>query len=514
MTTVAAASPGAVPGGAAELRAARNVRRAMVAAVVLGFAVLIAVSAITLVLVSRDRGYTRWVNHTYEVERQISELRTQLERSETAERGFLITGDVTYLQAHAAAAGRLPPLVDLLRRLTADNPVEMRNTGALGPLVRQVTDQQSRSLDAARAETRAALDPAALIHANQELIDRARNVAGAMVTEEARLLAQRAAAQESNAGLLLAVELASGGILAVIAFGAFLLMRRYAADLDRSQVALRALNEGLEDAVRVRTADLTRANEEIQRFAYIVSHDLRAPLVNVMGFTSELEVALKALHALTARLETEAPELMTRDARAAVEQDLPESIGFIRSSTQKMDRLINAILKLSREGRRVLNVETLDMSALLQGVAASLKHQSEARGAEVRIDPGLPELRGDRLAVEQVFGNVVENALKYLKPGRPGLVTVRGRTGALVNVYEVQDNGRGIAPNDHERVFELFRRAGPQDQPGEGIGLAHVRALVVRLGGSIELESTLDQGSTFRISLPRTARNSSQDVAA
>ena len=110
---------------------------------------------------------------------------------------------------------------------------------------------------------------------------------------------------------------------------------------------------GLEGAVRDRTAELTRANAEIQRFAYIVSHDLRSPLVNVMGFTAELEAAAKPLAALLERAEAEAPGIVTEDARAAVRADLPESIGFIRTSTQKMDRLIAAILQLSRQGRRV-----------------------------------------------------------------------------------------------------------------------------------------------------------------
>ena len=104
--------------------------------------------------------------------------------------------------------------------------------------------------------------------------------------------------------------------------------------------------------------------------------------------------------------------------------------------------------------------------------------------------------------MEQVFGNLVDNALKYLQPGRAGRVVVRGREDRGRLVYEVQDNGRGIDPRDHERVFDLFRRAGVQDQPGEGIGLAHVRALVHRLGGSITLESALDRGSVFRVSLP------------
>jgi signal transduction histidine kinase len=265
------------------------------------------------------------------------------------------------------------------------------------------------------------------------------------------------------------------------------------------------MNEGLEDAVRDRTRELTRANEEIQRFAYIVSHDLRSPLVNITGFTSELEAAAKPLQKLLRDAAERAPEIVTREAREAVELDLPESLGFIRSSTQKMDRLISSILKLSREGRRVLNPEPLDMGALLGGVVASVQRMVDERSADVQIEAPLPDIVADRLAIEQVFSNLVENAVKYLKPGRPGIIRIRGREAGARVIFEVEDNGRGVDPKDHERIFELFRRAGPQDQVGEGIGLAHVRALVYRLVGLIDCVSALDQGATFRLSLPRIA---------
>ncbi|MGC1300829.1 MAG: CHASE3 domain-containing protein [Caulobacteraceae bacterium] len=495
-----------VTGAAADLRAARLLRRLMILAVSLGFLVLVVVSLVTLVLVSRDQNFTHWVNHTYQVGDQIAEMRVTLERTEASQRGYLITGDAHYLDAYRASANRLPQLVERLRALTEDNLGELRNVALLETGIRSMVEMQENTLQTARSEKEANIDPAALIRADQPLIDRVRKIATTMVSNEDRLLEERSNAQAGNAQLLLTVELLSGIMLAVIAVAAFVLMRRYAADLDRSQIALRRLNEGLEDAVRARTLDLTRANEEIQRFAYIVSHDLRAPLVNVMGFTSELEVALQALHRLMERVEAEAPGLLVPEARTAVELDLPESIRFIRSSTQKMDRLINAILKLSREGRRTLNTEEINMNAMMQGVAASLKHQADERGAVIEIDAGLPSVLSDRLAVEQIFGNIAENALKYLKPGRPGHVRMRGRVESAFIIYEIQDNGRGIEAKDHARVFELFRRAGAQDQPGEGIGLAHVNALVTRLGGTISLESELDQGTTFRISLPRTVR--------
>jgi signal transduction histidine kinase len=307
--------------------------------------------------------------------------------------------------------------------------------------------------------------------------------------------------ERRNAQVLLAVIVGVALLLIVLSLGTVVLMRRFADELARSQAALQSLNTGLEGAVRARTADLQRANDEIQRFAYIVSHDLRSPLVNVMGFTSELEQSLGALQRQLKQADETRPDTVARDTREAIEQDIPEAIGFIRSSTKKMDRLINAILQLSRQGRRTLTPEPLDMRALAQGVADSLAKLAEQKAAEIVVEP-IPSIVSDRLGVEQVLSNLVENAVKYAQPGRPGRVVVRGRESGGRVLLEVEDNGRGIAPQDHERIFELFRRSGSQDTPGEGIGLAHVRALVYRLGGTIACISELGQGATFRVSLP------------
>jgi PAS domain S-box-containing protein len=258
-----------------------------------------------------------------------------------------------------------------------------------------------------------------------------------------------------------------------------------------------------------RVAELDAANEEIQRFAYIVSHDLRAPLVNVMGFTSELESAQAEIERFYRKVAERVPELITPDIKAVIETDLAEAIGFIRTSSVRMDKLISAILKLSREGRRVLAPEPLDMRQLLEGHRQSLAHQLSERGAELVIETA-PALTGDRLVVEQIFGNLIENAVKYLKPGRPGRIVVRGSDLGSAVRYEVEDNGRGIEAKDFERIFDLFRRSGVQDQPGEGIGLAHVRALVRRLGGTITVSSRFGEGTAFTVILPKSVGMNSE----
>ncbi|MCJ2060179.1 ATP-binding protein [Methylobacterium sp. J-048] len=243
-------------------------------------------------------------------------------------------------------------------------------------------------------------------------------------------------------------------------------------------------------------AELRESNEELQRYAYIVSHDLRSPLVNVMGFTSELEATREDVRAA----------LDSHPHASRIDADLGEALGFIKAAVNRMEGLIAAILKLSREGRRTFSVEPLDTTALIQSIADAQRHQTEAAGAMVTVAPDLPRIMADRLAVEQVFGNLIDNAVKYLDPARPGLIEVTARSLGERRVrFAVTDNGRGIAERDHARVFELFRRSGVQDRPGEGIGLAHVKALVRSLGGRIDVASELGRGTTFSVTLPRTA---------
>jgi signal transduction histidine kinase len=475
-----------------------------------GFLTLVGVGAFGVSVMRDNLIFTRWVAHTYEVQGAISNFLILDERTETARRGYLLSHDEVFAQGAATTRGQLDGALLTIEQLTADSPAQQANIARLKPLVAQ----QQQAIAVSIAFTRGGhTDTSDFYRDSGVAATRAiRDLATQMGGDEQHKLVVRTAGQQATVDQMVRIAVASGVLLIFLAISSVWVILRYTRQLNTSQQELAALNASLEDQVATRTGDLRRANEEIQRFAYIVSHDLRSPLVNVMGFTAELEGAAKPLRVLLERAEAEAPQIVTEDARAAVRVDLPESIGFIRTSTQKMDRLINAILQLSRQGRRVLTPEPVDMGRVAQGIADNLRHRSSELGATIKISPSLPVVISDRLALEQIFSNLVENALKYLKPGRAGHIEVRGaRHGARI-VYEVADNGRGIDPKDHDRVFDLFRRAGIQDQAGEGIGLAHVRALAYRIGGTVSCESALDQGATFRVSLP--ARLSTEGSAS
>jgi signal transduction histidine kinase len=483
-------------------RAAARFRRLLLTVLAAGLLALALMAAVAVWLVGRSQDFSRWTDHTYVAQADINRLSALIERSETARRGYLLIPNAAYQKTYEAISADIRPQVETLAQDTFDNPIERRNVAKLRDLL---ADRNSHVAEVMRLAEAGRLDEAVLAFKRDRdhpALLQIRDVLRDMDDEERRLLRLRVEREGDNARVLLGVVLACAALLAFLGLGAVAVMRRYAGDLDQAQSALRRLNADLEARVRARTTELSRANDEIQRFAYIVSHDLRSPLVNVMGFTSELEVALKPIQGLVNWIKENAPDRLPKAVTEAVEVEMPEAIGFIRSSTRKMDGLINAILRLSREGRRTLTPEPLAMNDVVSSLLDSVRHRLIERGAAAEIDGLLPDLVSDRLAVEQVFGNLIDNAVKYISPHRPGRIVVRGRREAGLLVYEVQDNGRGIDPKDHERIFELFRRSGTQDQAGEGIGLAHVRALMYRLGGAITCVSDLDQGATFRLSFP------------
>ncbi len=447
------------------------------------------------------------VSRTEDARAALATVLNDLESAETGQRGFLLTEKDSYLEPYRAGTRELPGALDALQDALGESPDSLSLLPELRRLAADKLDELKTTLDAAMSGNRAGALDMVQSDRGQRDMSAIRRIVDQLYSQQQTMLATQVAAVNGGGRLLVMAD-ALGFVLlallaAAIAWGgwqAFRALRDAQTELADAYQALSISKETLEDRVRERTAALTEANEEIQRFAYIVSHDLRAPLVNIMGFTSEMEGAAATVSAFATRAAEADPE-GTKDLVVAAEEDIPESIRFIKTSTAKMDRLIGAILKLSREGRRVLTPERVRMKALLDGIAASLRHQSDERGASITI-ASLPGITTDRLVLEQVFSNLLENALKYLQPGRPGRIEVSGRRVGRAVVYEVKDNGRGIASRDMERIFELFRRAGDQNVPGEGIGLAHVRALVRRLGGRIDCVSTEGVGSTFRVELP------------
>ena len=481
--------------------------RSAVILLVVGFLALAGIVGTTIWLVERTQAYFNEVVEAREARAATVDLRTALQDVETGQRGYLLTLDEAYLEPYQSAVLTVDQKYRDLETVLAAYPQAREPMATLRADIDLKLAEIAGTIDLAR---QGRVDEAIAIvrtDAGKEAMDRARTFFDALIVAADERLTSGVTDQRNAATALRWVTIL-GAVVILAGVGGFAwTVATYTRELGRARTALDAANASLEARVAERTRDLGRANEEIQRFAYIVTHDLRAPLVNIMGFTSELETSVATLSTYMAGRQDETDPALT-EARTAATEDLPEAITFIRAATRKMDGLINAILKISREGRRQLKPEPIDLGQLVAAQADAIQHQVGESGGEIATDVTVPRLVSDRLSLEQVLGNLFDNAVKYRQPDRPLRVDVRARQVAGNRIeIAVSDNGRGIAASDHERVFELFRRSGAQSQPGEGIGLAHVRTMVRSLGGDINLTSELGRGTTFTISLPRDLRS-------
>jgi GAF domain-containing protein len=284
------------------------------------------------------------------------------------------------------------------------------------------------------------------------------------------------------------------------------LANQVAAALDNAQLYSSleqelAERQRAEERLQHYADELEQSNEEVRRFAYIVSHDLRAPLVNLKGFAAELRLALSEIESVMSTVGDHLDEEQKKALSHALEEDAPEALAFIDTSATHMDHFISALLKLSRLGRRELKLELVDVNGIVETCLQTLAHQIAESQTEVSVGQ-LPEIVADQTSIEQIVGNILSNAIKYLRPDRPGKVEITAVQGEDETLFQIRDNGRGIAPQNMDKVFAPFRRAGNEDVPGDGMGLAYVQALVRRHAGRIWCESEPGVGTLMSFTIP------------
>ena len=275
--------------------------------------------------------------------------------------------------------------------------------------------------------------------------------------------------------------------------------------LTANEQQLRAANQQLsanEQQLQGYAKMLESKNKELQSIVWVASHDLKSPLVNISGFSQILTECCERLGKLISALNPK--EKDGKEILDLLHEEIPEALKYIGSSTTKINMLINGLLEISRLGSAELNMERLDMNGLIQQVIISNTFRAKDAGVSITFDE-LPECIGDDSRVNQVFSNLMDNALKYLDPVRKGSIHISGCRKDGESIYCVEDNGIGINPKYQNKIFEIFHRLSPNDSAGgEGLGLAIVLRILDMQNGRIWVESESKKGSKFFVSLPAT----------
>jgi len=246
------------------------------------------------------------------------------------------------------------------------------------------------------------------------------------------------------------------------------------------------------------TSDLTAKNEELESIISITSHDLKSPVVNIMGFSGELS---RSLDTLKQKLADSPTVCRSVDIASVLESEIPEEVDFIQRSTRSIDQMLESLSKVVHTVLTEIRPAKADVNTIVAGILDSLTARIEASGAELTVEP-LPPCMADPDLLREILFNLIENAIIYLVPERPGRIAIQGYVKNQYAIYSVQDNGRGIAASHQHNIFKLFHRLDISEK-GEGIGLTISKRLVERQAGNMWVESEQGKGSTFFVAMPK-----------
>ena len=246
---------------------------------------------------------------------------------------------------------------------------------------------------------------------------------------------------------------------------------------------------------------ITAKNKELENYLYVASHDLRSPLVNIQGFSQRLQKQTDAINTFVKDLKLDVETQLVLDK--LTNEDIPKTLNFIFSNVTKMDTLINGLLQISRTGRIRMTINKIDMNLLMKTIASTFNFQIAELCAHVELGD-LSDCYGDENQLNQLFSNIIGNAIKYRDNSRKLEIIIENTVSFNKVIYTIKDNGIGIAQRHLNRVWDIFYRVDSSSaETGEGIGLSLAKRITEKHKGKIWVESEVGVGSTFYIELQR-----------
>jgi signal transduction histidine kinase/CHASE3 domain sensor protein len=572
---------------------------------VLAMLVLLLAGFLTYRQGGRNVAAEQWVRHTYEVLGELNATLSSMQDVETGSRGYVLTGEDSYLEPFNNAVRLIPQKIQHLRQLTADNPEQQRRIGALEPLISLRLQTAEADIVARRTRGLSVAEQTLSEGQGKWTMDQIRSVIAEMGTAENQLLQRRADELRASNAQTFAFSMALVVLLAGLLTAVLFLVRRNAAALQREleltekarayaenivdtvRDPLLVLDAGLrvqlanrsfyqtfrvtpqetegkplyelgngqwdipalrpllteilpqhtsfqdfeveedfpgigrrtmllsarklfrvgnstdsvllaiediterrraEDRLRKLNAELEEravalkiANQELEAFTYSVSHDLRAPLRHMDGFSKILA-------------EDFAPQLPAEGQRM---------VERIRAGARQAGQLVDDLLGLSRVGRTELKLEIVGLKGIVEGTVRNLEGEAQGREIEWRVGE-LPFVECDAGLIQQVFANLLSNALKFTRPRTKAVIEVGTREQDGQTVVYVRDNGVGFSMKYADKLFGVFQRLHrSEDFEGTGVGLATVQRIVHKHGGRVWAEAELDKGAMFSFTLGR-----------
>ncbi|MGM0369363.1 MAG: MASE3 domain-containing protein [Bacillota bacterium] len=266
------------------------------------------------------------------------------------------------------------------------------------------------------------------------------------------------------------------------------------------EINLRKPYSSLFSEINQAKTNLESKNDELENVIYAISHDIRSPLVNIRGFSKEIEFSVEELRNLISESSISGP--IKDDLEEIIDEQIPDSLNYIVDSVNNVDGLLKGLLKLSRIDSNELALKRIDANQKLDEVVANYKYKIQEEKIDIEVSD-LPNCQADEVQFMQIFSNLIENAIKYSQSDTISRIKVSGWEEKEEIVYSVADNGIGISEENQNQIFRIFNRASTEIADGEGLGLALVKKIVDRHHGEIWLESELGVGSEFFISFPK-----------
>jgi signal transduction histidine kinase len=407
-----------------------------------------------------------WEIHTYQVSGNIDILLSDLENMETGQRGYIITGQQSFLEPFNSGFADVNKTFLILQKLTADNIVQQKNLAQMKPLIDEKIADMQNNISLRTNSGFPAAQANVSTDIGKQIMDSIRVIVANMQTEEAGLL------QIRTKDLAQVNSMAESIIIwgCVIGFLFYLLVNYIINKFVIGEIVQKPLME-----------EVLKANKEMEAFSYSVSHDLRAPLRAIDGFT----------------------QILVEDYDKKLDDEGRRITSVIRASTVQMGKLIDDLLSFSRLGRKEITKNTVAMAVLVDEIYKELRKSSPDRNIEFILGK-IPDAKADIDMMRVVWTNLLSNAIKFTGKTEKAKIEVGSKIDGADITYYVKDNGAGFDMQYINKLFGVFQRLHSTEEfEGTGVGLANVKRVVERHGGKAWAEAKVGGGAIFYFTLPK-----------